>query len=511
MVASVQHLGEGGGGGSRVACREVDSVCRWEVAATSVDMSLAVLRQIEFDWRSLGYLCIGHEEAGGLLRGERLSDGAKGVRVQKVESYCSTGLHHVLGMRKSRLAVESEPEPVGFYRVDVSGRGLSERDTAMMREKFTAPNSIGLVIQRNSAAVMLLRTEEGLGAAEIAFPLRIEAPQQSPTAAIPVIEGEARRGPAIPRRWLGIAAISLCVLVSAWLYRPRQPLPDERGASGVRNAANLGLAATRHGNSVQFAWNRQAPDLMRASEGVFSVTDGALRTTTHLTAAELDQGTFWYFPVSPNIQGQLEVVRADGRRVSESLTVLAPTASTPESAAVPLPPPRQQLAARTPAPAPLRPLVLSQAPTEEPRRNIELPDAVPIALPSKPSDLPPLVQGMGSLPRPPAPPSAPPTTTPTAPSPISPAKATVYPRPIVPPEVKAMISHEIEVAVRLQIDAEGRVTSAQPIGPEGSLARTLGRIAADTARLWEFEPGRQDGRPVATVMTIQFKFGPVKR
>jgi len=74
-----------------------------------------------------------------------------------------------------------------------------------------------------------------------------------------------------------------------------------------------------------------------------------------------------------------------------------------------------------------------------------------------------------------------------------------------------MISHEIEVAVRLQIDAEGRVTSAQPIGPEGSLARTLGRIAADTARLWEFEPGRQDGRPVATVMTIQFKFGPVKR
>ena len=59
-------------------------------------------------------------------------------------------------------------------------------------------------------------------------------------------------------------------------------------------------------------------------------------------------------------------------------------------------------------------------------------------------------------------------------------------------------------------EAAGITDPAQAIGPDGSLARTLGRIAADTARLWRFEPGRQDGRAVATVMTIQFKFGPVK-
>jgi TonB family protein len=134
-----------------------------------------------------------------------------------------------------------------------------------------------------------------------------------------------------------------------------------------------------------------------------------------------------------------------------------------------------------------------------------LPDAVPIAPQPKPVDLPPLIQGIGSLPKPPA-------TTPSKPAPgvLTPAKATIYPRPIVPPEVKAMISREIEVQVSLQIDAEGRVISAEATNPDGSLARTLGRIAADTARLWRFEPGRQDGKAIASTMTIQFKFGPVK-
>jgi hypothetical protein len=352
----------------------VDSVCRWELAAaTSVDISLTALRQIEFAWHSLGNICIGHEEAGGLLRGERFHDGARGVRVDKVESYCSTGLHHVLGMRKSRPPAESEPEPVGFYRVDVSGRGLSERDTAIMREKFTEPNSIGLVIQRNSAAVMLLRTEEGLGAAEVAFPLRIEAPQQSAIAGVPAaVEPEPARSPGIPHRWYGIGAICLCVVVSAWLLRPGQMPTEERGAAtGVRNPGPLGLAATWQGHSIQFVWNRQTPDLMQASEGVFSIIDGELRTATHLTATELDQGTFWYYPVSTSVRGQLEVVRADGRRVSEALTMRAPAASDPPSGAIPIPSPRREpvlsptrVPADDPAPTPptrpTRPLILSK-------------------------------------------------------------------------------------------------------------------------------------------------------
>lgn len=516
MVTSVQSLGKGGGGVSRVACREVDSVCRWELAAaTSVDISLTALRQIEFAWHSLGNLCIGHEEAGGLLRGERFRDGNRGVRVDKVESYCSTGLHHVLGMRKSRPPVESESEPVGFYRVDVSGRGLSERDTAIMREKFTEPNSIGLVIQRNSAAVMLLRTEEGLGAAEVAFPLQIEAPQQSAVAAVPAaIEPEPERSPGAPRRWYGIAAICLCIVVSAWLFRPGQTLSEEKGAATpVRNPGPLGLAATRQGHSIQFVWNRQASDLMQASEGVFSITDGELRTATHLTAAELDQGIFWYYPVSTNVRAQLEVVRADGRRVSEALTMLAPVVSDSPSGAMPIPSPRRDPAlsptrapvddaAPTPPTRPTRPLVLSERAAEQ--RDLELPDAVPIAPQTKPAELPPLVQGIGSLPKPPVPPSK------AAPGVVTPARAIIYPRPIVPPEVKAMISREIEVQVSLQIDAEGRVTSAEATRPEGSLGRTLGRIAADTVRLWRFEPGRQDGKAVPSTMTIQFKFGPVK-
>lgn len=512
MVATTKPGDAAGGGGSRVSCREAGDAYRWFIdGAISVDISFDAIRQIELDWQSKGQMCTGHEEAGGILRGDRAGVSDKVVRIHGVESYCSTGLHHVLGMRKQR-PLAGAGEAVGFYRVDVTGRGFSPRDTTIMNEKFTETDSIGLIIQGNSTAMMLVRTEHGLGVAEVDFPLRIAGPERLYPPITPVLaDSEPRTRGMFSWKWLALGACCAGLLGVAWSYLPGRRVKDATQPSSPKA---LGLSAAVQGKSVQFLWNRQSAAVLQASAGTLSVADGQLQTTTHLTPEELAQGAFWYFPESPNVRGKLEVVRQDGQRLSEAVVVLASQTNFPASGSVgPLPkptnlppPPTKPAPVKTMPLAPPRPFVLAAAPPAEPNRNIELPDAPPVALPSKVSDPPIAVQGVGAL----SAPAAPSVATPLRTAGIKPATATIYPRPIVPSQVKAMISRQIDVQVRLQIDEDGNVVAARESHPGGSLAQTLGRIAVDTARLWRFEPARQDGRPVASVMTIQFTFGPQK-
>jgi TonB family protein len=73
--------------------------------------------------------------------------------------------------------------------------------------------------------------------------------------------------------------------------------------------------------------------------------------------------------------------------------------------------------------------------------------------------------------------------------------------------IKPRIKDPISIDVRVHIDAAGRVTSAAPVvkQPSGLHAYLAGR-AVEAARLWRFDPARENGRPVPGIDTIHFVF-----
>ena len=65
----------------------------------------------------------------------------------------------------------------------------------------------------------------------------------------------------------------------------------------------------------------------------------------------------------------------------------------------------------------------------------------------------------------------------------------------------------IAIDVRVHIDEQGRVTSAAPVvKPQQGLDAYLAGTAVQAARLWRFEPARENGKAVAGTQTIHFVF-----
>jgi TonB family protein len=62
------------------------------------------------------------------------------------------------------------------------------------------------------------------------------------------------------------------------------------------------------------------------------------------------------------------------------------------------------------------------------------------------------------------------------------------------------------VEVKVNVDAEGRVSDARPLNASGSSQRLLGPTAVQAAKLWLFEPARRDGQPVASETVLKFDF-----
>ena len=58
--------------------------------------------------------------------------------------------------------------------------------------------------------------------------------------------------------------------------------------------------------------------------------------------------------------------------------------------------------------------------------------------------------------------------------------------------------------VLVAIDAKGKVTKITPVGPNQNFY--LVNASAKAARFWEFEPARLNGKPVASEMTLIFRF-----
>ena len=88
------------------------------------------------------------------------------------------------------------------------------------------------------------------------------------------------------------------------------------------------------------------------------------------------------------------------------------------------------------------------------------------------------------------------------------AEAIRAPRPKLPASIKAKITSDNTVQVRVRIDKSGRVVGATALSANGPAATSLVRYALATARRWRFLPARHDGKPVRSENILEFLFRP---
>jgi periplasmic protein TonB len=105
-----------------------------------------------------------------------------------------------------------------------------------------------------------------------------------------------------------------------------------------------------------------------------------------------------------------------------------------------------------------------------------------------------------------------PPTVPAEPAPTATAAASYVPpkpvrRVIARLPVGVVIGNPVEIQVKVEIDAEGRVTKATPLQVN---ARNFALVdpAVRSAESWHFDPALENGRPVPSDMIVAFRFVP---
>jgi hypothetical protein len=513
MTDTPDYEGDKGNGTGTLEAVEVEYF-NWEPesAAVSVHMHLGAIEGMARDIiERVSRQPRPNVEVGGLLLG-RLKPGDRPEvwieRYQRIPCAHSFGPKFVLdrddmeGLEKAATTVLASGDiaVVGFYRSHARpGFELEESDFELIRRYFSDPSDLILLVKAASAANLAGRfytwdalsgaqpvggefpfsgrvvssdtlpdTPETAGDAEVTSLSRprpvAAAPREEPVAAIEpapslygLADGAGQWPDAEPRtdtdepragglkKWLPLLAALLLVGGIAWLMlRPaRHTVSNPAPAQVAETGRPLGLYVDSAGPTWRVLWNPNATALHEARTVQLFVREGDEQTRVEL-APYLASGSFPYKPAGNDVTFRLEVVDHAGQVSAESFRLLREPLATAGSAA-------PAAAAETPAkPAP----AASATPTR-----------------------------------------------------FVPPKATYRAPPVVAAGIRPRIRGTIAIDVRVHIDARGRVNSATPITKQHSgLEEYLAGRAVQAARLWKFEPARENGAAVAGTQTLHFVF-----
>jgi len=314
-------------------------------------------------------------------------------------------------------------------------------------------------------------------------------------------------------------AVTMLLVVGAFLgglyWMNHAPVSADR--PGI--PARTGFAALREGDAWKLTWDSAAVEALRPSGATLSIQDGDNKKQIPLTTAELASQTVYYRPQSGDLQFRLEVLRGLATVAEASVRMMEPLKPAPAVLAPLAIPPATAEPVREILPAPRRPARLFAPPKSNPARPKETPILAKLteSETEQPAPLAPLLLGFNAPPAPvvPSPPVAEPVAEPVAPTPTASAGAvssSLY--DYVAPKVRKRLQPLVEqgarrngaviVQVLVDIDANGKVIKAMPVGPIPDVRLTL--PATKAAQFWEFEPARLNGQAVASEMTLVFRF-----
>jgi hypothetical protein len=291
-------------------------------------------------------------EVGGILTGKSAS--GKQLRVD-VDGYLLVPIEYRLG--PSYLLSEADhtafqegldrlrasgAKPVGFFRSQTrEARGLVAEDLELIDRYFPDPNTIVLLIQpfatRVSKAGFYFREgrqfqsgpplaefnfrRKDLGGGEPAprasFPAAGEAPvparrrvQREPVPVDSPAEVPERERPALPKTrprgswvWLPVSFIFLLLGVVLGFQASLVLRPQAAAA----NPFSVGLTVTRESDNLNVRWDRQAPAIRTATQGLLVIDDGGASRRVSLSADQLQTGSVVYPHAAGEVRFRLEL------------------------------------------------------------------------------------------------------------------------------------------------------------------------------------------------------------
>jgi outer membrane biosynthesis protein TonB len=384
-------------------------------------------------------------------------------------------------------------------------------------------------IEQESRMLLPLAAPRPAGPVPVAIPYT-PPPAVQPQPAVPK-KVEARKI-SLNSLALGVtSALSLVLatvaVVAVWQRPASQPPPAPIAQKPAyaevipppENGVSLGVLF--EGPRMRVLWNPAAAPIRSARRAYISIQDGGGSKNIPLSPDELQSGTVWYVPQSPDLTLRLVAVSGN-HEFSESLRVLTTDSARDSEPAKPV---RVAVAVPTPTPAAEQeappPVVQEQpkAPRPAPKQFVPVtvarsePEATiipPQTQTERSSEVlsqagPALMSGALSAPPPQfAKPEAPPAALTSF---VAPEPKLRFP---LPPTVhlRRFISKELAVEVYLKIDPSGRVTHAEAQAQKDVYAKALADISVQTARQWTFEPARRNGTATAGDFTVIFRFRP---
>jgi hypothetical protein len=198
---------------------------------------------------------------------------------------------------------------------------------------------------------------------------------------------------------------------------------------------------------------------------------------------------------SPGAVGQKPAEAGTQRSEPQRPQTAAPEQVKPDAPpAAPLPSETTQRPPVEPPPKvtePARQPDTARSAQEQPPASTSREPAKPVALPEK-------------VPTPPegAPPSAQPAT--VTRSDYTPPRPLRQVKPATPSNVRNLISEDVQINVRVEIDATGRVVRAEPVSK--GKHDFLTSLALEAARQWRFSPAREGSQNVSSSAVVGFQF-----
>lgn len=495
-------------------------------------------------------------EAGGLLLGRMLPGNN---RTLLIEGYHAVAWDRMRGgapnltLLQERLLAQTfatyrnQPsiKVVGIYRTCRTGDlTMNSQDLDLFHGHFQDPLSV----------YALLRPVSYDTTAGAVYWLGREDPSLAAPVEIMVGAGSnyslAYRPPAArSREWLRragqVMAVAGALLVPVtWLaWDAAVESRDQTIAAEQERMQRVQLSILRAGSDLLISWGRPDPSAAPLVSGRLTIVDSDFRKEFVLDRQQLASGRMVYQPITSDVNVTLHATTAENQHVSDTLRAFYPSVEQqqPQNLASllrtevrrPDPPPTRENVVELETRA--RPAALPVAPVageeeDEPeayqvsRRPMELPPrqrAVPqtVAVP----DPPEIAANLNSSIRNPV--AVVPTSREVIPawqqreaaqqsaSPLpqprmTPAVATSTPHPVFLARTREALKEPLVVPVNVNVDVNGRVTSAAALQKLPSSLAPLARAAEMAAKRWRFRPATVSGRPVPSEVTISFRFVP---
>ncbi|HWQ54795.1 MAG TPA: energy transducer TonB [Bryobacteraceae bacterium] len=479
-------------------------------------------------------------EAGGLLLGSIDREGSGSVTVEDVEplawSYMMPPQDRV-ELEAALKALDAGPRRsvIGYFRTHSrEGLFLNAGDLSLIKACFPDPANVFLLLKSIPGEPLASRlffwhngvTRSAVAERECPFgrpvlePARIPEPRRR----LPV-PPEPEREEARPRGRGTLWAVGAATVITAGLLlfpsRWYTPQPDAQDTAAPAAPARLiGLEVEKRSNDLVIKWDRGAPAVLTATRAILHIEDGLYRRASLLDPDQLRTGSLYYSPASGEIRLRLEVYDPAGTQVVESVQVLSPTVLP--SGAAPFESEQQPIPAAQPSkPAKDWGFVLKTLRSLQSRYTPKAPEPRPAAVVETP---PPALSGEATVltaaapgipgfapgTPPPAAPASKPVADPKPAPPPQPQRIPARPisqvNPVVPGHLRSTLKDDVQLGVRVEIDAAGKVTDAHIITRRGTPSEFLAGAAISAARRWQFEPATLGGKPVPGEMILNFRF-----